>query len=222
MMTPTVTAETLQTAQTPIGPTKTKSAKGARTRARLIESSKKVFERDGFRNARITDICEGAGLSHGSFYHYFDSKEEIFRELAEAQEVSLLDMHDNDVPHKDEVSTVDRIREANRRYLESYRSEAKLMKVIEEVSRYDPEVLAVRVARQHEFAERLQSSIGRLQRERRADPAIDPRYAADALGGMVAKFAEMWVAQDEPYDMDTAVEQLTRLWANALGMRKEV
>jgi AcrR family transcriptional regulator len=209
-------------ASTPIETSnKTRSAKGARTRARLIESSKKVFEEDGFRNARITDICEAAGLSHGSFYHYFESKEEIFRELAEAQEVSLLSMHDDESSPGGEVSTIERIREANRRYLVSYRAEAKLMKVIEEVSRYDTEVLRVRVARQHEFAERLQGSIGRLQRERRADPAIDPRYAADALGGMVAKFAEMWVSQGESYDLGVAVDQLTRLWANALGMQTE-
>ena len=194
--------------------------KGARARARLIESSKKVFEDDGFLNARISDICAGAGLSHGSFYHYFESKEEIFRELADAEEVYLLTMHDGD--DKDHPgSTVDRIRTANRRYLEAYRAEAKVMRVIEEVSRYNDEVLSVRVARQNEFAERLQHSILRLQRDGFADPGIDPRYAADALGGMVAKFAEMWFGQGGKYDMDIAVDQLTRLWVNAIGLKVE-
>ena len=48
-----------------------RSRKGAETRARLVEAAKKVFERDGFLNARILDIAETAGLKHGSFYHYF-------------------------------------------------------------------------------------------------------------------------------------------------------
>ena len=37
----------------------------------------------------ISDISKRARLSHGSFYHYFDSKEQIFREVAEAQERML-------------------------------------------------------------------------------------------------------------------------------------
>src|SRR5580698_7583907 len=52
-----------------------RSAKGRRTRARLLEAAKAVFERDGFLAARISDIAAEAEVSHGSFYHYFDSKE---------------------------------------------------------------------------------------------------------------------------------------------------
>jgi AcrR family transcriptional regulator len=140
-----------------------RSAKGRRTRAKLIKAAKEVFERDGFLNARIADISETAGMSHGSFYHYFESKEQVFRELAGAQEVSVLDMHETGAPA--DQSPVDRIRAGNRRYLESYKRETKLMRVIEEVSRYDDDVLVIRVQRQQEFAQKLQASIVRLQKE---------------------------------------------------------
>ena len=63
----------------PSGP---RSRKGVETRARLVAPAKEIFERDGFLDARISDIAERAGLSHGSFYHYFESKEEVFREVA--------------------------------------------------------------------------------------------------------------------------------------------
>jgi AcrR family transcriptional regulator len=195
-----------------------RSAKGRRTRTRLLEAAKVIFERDGFLEARIGDISEAAGLSHGSFYHYFDSKEQIFRELAESLEVSVLTMHEPGEKAAPDESPVDRIRSANHHYLMAYKREAKIMRVIEEVSRYDAEVLAVRVRRQQEFAEKLQASIVRLQRAGLADKSIEPRYAADALGGMVAKFAEMWFGQQGRYDMQTAVDQLTRLWTNALGL----
>ena len=195
-----------------------RSAKGRRTRANLIKAAKEVFERDGFLNARIADISETAGLSHGSFYHYFDSKEQVFRELANAQEVSVLEMHKPGEHSPPDQAPIDRIREGNRHYLEAYKREAKLMRVIEEVSRYDDEVLAVRMQRQQEFAQKLQASIVRLQKEGIADKSIDPHYAANALGGMVAKFAEMWFGQNGRYSMDKAVDQLTLLWANALGL----
>jgi AcrR family transcriptional regulator len=206
---------------TPSSDAEPRSAKGRRTRARFLDAARTIFERDGFLNARIGDISEAAGLSHGSFYHYFDSKEQIFRELAEAQEVSILTMHDAGEKAPTSGTPFERIREANRHYLEAYQREAKLMRVIEEVSRYDDEVLAVRVRRQQEFAEKLRAAIVRMQDAGLADTAIDPRFAADALGGMVAKFAEMWMTEAVHHDLDTAVDQLTRLWANALGLPRE-
>jgi len=200
-----------------------RSRKGERTRARLLEAARKVFEEDGFLEARITDISKRAKLSHGSFYHYFDSKEQIFRELAQAQEARLTAPPDDarlatapdDSPRK-------RIRKANRRYLERYRDAARIMGVIEQVSRYDPHVNAARMASQKHFAERSERSIRRLQSRGLADPNVDPAIAADALGAMVARFAELWLVQGyREYDFDEAVEQLTILWGNALGLKGE-
>ena len=197
-----------------------RSAKGRRTRARLLEAGKTVFERDGFLQARITDIAAQAQVSHGSFYHYFDSKESLFREIAEEVEVRLVSM--DDVPyHVDsEAGPIDRIQAANRSYLTAYKKEARIMRVIEEVSRYDDTVRSVRTKRDDYLAARLESAIARLQAEGNADKRIDTRYAAIALGGMVAKFAEMMFIGGQAFDLNDAVEQLTLLWANALGIQK--
>ncbi len=195
-----------------------RSAKGRRTRARLIEAGKTVFERDGFLQARITDIASEAQVSHGSFYHYFESKESLFREIAEELDVRLLSM--DDVGHDDERKNgpIDRIRAANRSYLLAYRREAKIMRVIEEVSRYDENVRSVRTRRQDYLGVRLESAIARLQADGLADKRIDKHYAAMALGGMVARFAENMFIGGGSYELDRAVEQLTLLWANALGL----
>jgi AcrR family transcriptional regulator len=193
-----------------------RSAKGRRTRARLVEAGKTVFERDGFLQARITDIATEAGVSHGSFYHYFDSKESLFREIAEEVEVRLVSM--DDIPQADDAGPIERIRAANRAYLTAYRKEAPIMRVIEEVSRYDDDVRKVRSKRDDYLAARLESAVKRLQAEGLADKRIDERYAATALGGMVAKFAEMMFIGGARFAMNEAVEQLTLLWANALGL----
>jgi AcrR family transcriptional regulator len=215
-------------ADTPASATNTKqngprSRKGAETRARLIEAAKHVFERDGFLEARISDIAETARLSHGSFYHYFDSKEQIFREVAEEQEARLTEpTHGARLRTDGEASPRTRIRDANRRYLERYREQAAIMGVIEQVSRYDPHVNSVRIETQQHFADRAEHTIRRLQDEGLADASLDPRIAADALGAMVGRFAELWLVQGyREYDFDEAVEQLTTLWGNALGIPPE-
>ncbi len=197
-----------------------RSAKGRRTRARLVEGGKVVFARDGFLGARITDIATEAGVSYGAFYHYFDSKEELFREIAEQMEVRLLAMDDLAPDESHEHEPYERIRVANRSYLAAYRKEAKLMSVIVEVSRYDDQVREVRDRRQEEFGARLAASVARLQKKGLADKDVDGRYAGLALGGMVATFADALFAGRWKSDFDTAVEQLTILWANALGIAR--
>ena len=203
-----------------------RSRKGAETRARLLEAAKRVFEETGFLGARISDISQRAGLSHGSFYHCFESKEQIFREVAAAEERLLTAppasgrVTGSDLAAgADAPSHRERIRRANRRYLERYRDEARIMGVIEQVSRYDEHVNTVRAATQKHFAERAERSIRRLQAEGVADPHVDPAIAAMALGAMVARFAELWLVQGyASYDFEEAVEQLTALWCNALRL----
>jgi AcrR family transcriptional regulator len=200
-----------------------RSKKGRETRTRLVEAAKVVFERSGFLNARISDVVAEAGISHGAFYHYFDSKEQIFREVAFEQEVSMTTVaerfgRNSQLPGVTR-NAYERIRAANAAYLEAYRSEAKIMKVIEEVSRYDAEVYAVRERRQREFGQLLSANLAQLQQQGLADPRLDPDLVAATLGGMIAKFAEMMLVQGyADFGLMHSIDQLTLLWANAIGL----
>lgn len=183
-----------------------------------MKAAKAVFEKDGFLDSRISDIAKRAKVSYGAFYHYFDSKEQLFREVADAQEQRLSAPPD-DTTERSGDAPIDRIRDANRRYLERYRAEAKLMGVIEQASRYDAHVNAARMARQRAFAERSQRAIARWQKEGLADQRVDPAIAADALGSMIARFSELWLTQGyRDYDFNQVVEQMTLLWVNAIGL----
>jgi hypothetical protein len=116
----------------------------------------------------------------------------------------------------------DRIRLSNRAYLERYRDEAALMGVIEQVSRYDLQVSEARMATIRHYVRRAERAIARLQAEGSVDPRLNPAMAAEALGSMVNRFAELWLVQGfREYDFDEAVEQLTLLWGNALGLAAE-
>ena len=200
-----------------------RSRKGVQTRARLLEAAKQVFEEDGFLEARISDIADRAGLSHGSFYHYFESKEEIFREVASEVDARLSAPMDSVI--LDPTSTApprERIREALRRHLESYRDEARIMGVIEQVSRYDDEVRASRSVLQEHYRDEVTDSIRQLQRHGLADPELDPEVASVALGAMTTRFPELWLAQGL-FDcrFDVAVDQISRLFANALQLNDD-
>ncbi len=174
-----------------------------------------MFERDGFLYARVADICDVAGMSHGSFYTYFVSKEEIFREVVDSVELNLLTVD----PAPADVDPVERIRAANRHYLQTYATNNKIINVINQVATIDLEVRATRLQRQEEFARVIDRRTRLLQEQNLADPAIDPAYAAQALGGMVANFADFLFNSSTTFDFETAVDQLTLIWTNALGIR---
>jgi AcrR family transcriptional regulator len=201
----------------PSGP---RSRKGVETRARLVAAAKDVFETDGFLDARISDIAERAGLSHGSFYHYFESKEEVFREVAAAVDERLTEpLYSVVLDASSTAPPFERIHEAIRRHLESYREEARIMGVIEQVSRFDEELRASRFERQRESGAQIADSIRRLQRHGLADERLNPTVAAAGLGAMTYRFPEMWFVQGlVDCDFDEGVEQLTRLFANAMGL----
>src|SRR5947208_380674 len=54
-------------------------ANGRRTRARLIDVGRNLFSQTGYAKVTVADIVQQAGVTQGSFYHHFDSKEELFR-----------------------------------------------------------------------------------------------------------------------------------------------
>lgn len=59
------------------------SARGERTRRALLEAAEEVFAEHGWEAASIVKITERAGVSQGTFYRYFVSKQAIFDELVD-------------------------------------------------------------------------------------------------------------------------------------------
>ena len=57
--------------------------KGRQTDEAFREAARLVFARDGYLNARISDIAAAAGRSVASFYNYYDTKADLLIALAE-------------------------------------------------------------------------------------------------------------------------------------------
>lgn len=57
-------------------PTK-RALQAEKTKKRILKVSSKLINQHGFENVSLTQICEEADCSIGTFYHYFSSKDEI-------------------------------------------------------------------------------------------------------------------------------------------------
>jgi AcrR family transcriptional regulator len=200
------------------------SPKGVRTRARLVDAARVVFQEQGYINARISDITDRAGLSKGLFYHYFDTKEQLLRELAEEVDESLARaLSEVILGHTASTSTPrERIRKAMRIHYETYSSEVKMLSVIEEAARGDKLIDALRRERHKRYTAMIETSIRQLQKRGLADPQLDPPIAAAALGSLTRRFGEVWlVQQDVEGDFDHIVDQISRFMANAFQLADE-
>lgn len=52
------------------------------TREHILKTSLLLFLQKSYRDVTMSEIVEKTGLSKGAFYHYFTSKEELFKEIA--------------------------------------------------------------------------------------------------------------------------------------------
>src|SRR5882757_4114334 len=53
----------------------------ARTRTRIVEGARGLFNRRGFEQVTIDDVMAEAGLTRGGFYNHFRSKNELYAEV---------------------------------------------------------------------------------------------------------------------------------------------
>lgn len=195
-----------------------RTARGLRTRAALVAAARTVFERDGYLNARLTDITTEAKCSTGSFYTYFMNKEEVFAAVLEEAQEEMLHPHVRsmtDAPADDPVAIIEA---ANRAYLTSYRRNAKLMRLLDQVAGIDDRFRELRYARSKAFAARNAESIRDLQARGLADPSLDPELTAMALSAMVGRVAFTVYVYGDEQPFEHLVQTLTRLWANALRL----
>jgi len=56
----------------------------------ILDAAFEVFGEQGFARTRLEEVAQRAGVSKGTLYLYFDSKETLFREMVRAKAVAAL------------------------------------------------------------------------------------------------------------------------------------
>ena len=52
-----------------------------KTRAVILREAKKLFQRKGFSETSVAEICDKAKITKGGLFHYFPNKENLFQEV---------------------------------------------------------------------------------------------------------------------------------------------
>jgi TetR/AcrR family transcriptional repressor of nem operon len=53
------------------------------TKKKLLEKAIELIWKSSYKNVGVNEICKQAGVTKGSFYHYFESKAQLFKQASE-------------------------------------------------------------------------------------------------------------------------------------------
>ena len=78
------------------------------SRTRLLDATLKVVRAKGYAATRVEDVCTEAGLTKGSFFHHFRSKEDLALAAAERWDASTSQFFAA-APYRDATDPLDRL-----------------------------------------------------------------------------------------------------------------
>ena len=59
--------------------------KSRETKEKIFQAAKRILQKSGYEALSIKNICEEAGVSNGSFYHHFKTKDDLLSYYIEEQ-----------------------------------------------------------------------------------------------------------------------------------------
>jgi AcrR family transcriptional regulator len=114
-----------------------RTARGERTLRKILDAARAEFGDRGFAESSIVGITQRAGVALGTFYTYFDSKEEVFRALVRDMSAEV---RDNVAPAiKGATDFFDGERRALAAFLELVGKHRDVYRIIDEAEFVEPE-----------------------------------------------------------------------------------
>lgn len=181
----------------------------ARTRAALIRAAQGLLA-SGNTNAPVLEITQAADVSNGSFYNYFDSKEELWQAAIDSALESAGDYLDS--------LTVD-LDDAVEKFTQSFRLSGRLFRLEPELSRVLLNSEAAAFAAAGGLAPRSRRDIESAAAQGRFD-VDDPDVALAIVAGSLLSMGRLLLAQPER-DEAATVDGTTQRVLRALGISAE-
>jgi len=188
--------------------------KGLETRQKVLDAARTVFARDGYVEARMSDVAVQAQLSTGGLYRYFDNKTDLFTAV-------IADIHEEfyeQSGHTRDLLATDpyaALTEANRGYVEHYYEHREVMRVFIEAASIEEPFRVILRSMRDRHVRRFASAYRRLFGDDDVN-GVRIEVVTEALACMVEQCCYVWFAQERdnlrPVSIDEAVLITTQAW----------
>ncbi|WP_372603138.1 TetR/AcrR family transcriptional regulator [Actibacterium sp.] len=187
-----------------------KTKRGAARREQLLRAAEDVIGSQGFSAASIADITRKAETALGTFYIYFSSKEDVFRELVlEMGRLTrgIITGAVTEAPNRLEAE-----RRGLAAFLRFVCERPALYRVVEEARFVDPDAYRTYFTN---FAKAYQSQLSAAEAAGQLRPG-DAEVRAWALMGMAKALGERYVLWADTPDIDHVVDEAFSMIRNGL------
>jgi AcrR family transcriptional regulator len=183
----------------------------------LLEAAATVFARDGFVEARMSDIASEANVSNGALYRYFIDKTDVFAAL-------IADLHNEfytrsgHTPHSLEHDPLAALTEANRGYIEHYYENRDVMRAFIEAASVEERFRTILWDMRARHVKRFAQAMRRIHHVKRVG-SVSVETATEAVVCMVEQCCYVWFAQQSlgaRVSVDDAVAITSEIWYAAM------
>jgi AcrR family transcriptional regulator len=171
---------------------------------RLLDAGLKAFETIGYAATRVDDIVRTADTSHGTFYLYFASKEDLLAALAKECATEMEALADSLGPVGPGAEGRAQLRAWVHHYVEVYRRYGPVVRAWSESQVSDPALARLGQRSLRRITSKLTDRIGEASRP----PGVDPEPAAFAFIGMLERVNYFVLSRGLPVDDAVAVDTL--------------
>ncbi len=192
--------------------TPARSARGERTRAKLLDAARVAFRGVPWSRARVEDVCRAAGVGHGTFYAYYANKEAVLAALVRRHATELYRLAEQPWTSGDVEQDVRRVIAG---FVALSAEDRDIREMWFAAAPSEPTLDALVVEVRQQFVARVREALSVSRIAGLARPDLDVEVAATALAAMVEQTV-LLAQQGEGVAADRLVEGLTDLWVHAV------
>jgi AcrR family transcriptional regulator len=191
-----------------------RTARGERTRARLLDAARVAFARTMWARARVEDVCREAGVGHGTFYAYFPNRAAVLEALVRRHATALYGLVEAPWTSGDVRADV---RAVIGGFTQLARDDADIRALWAAAAVSEPALADLEREVRVQFVRRIAANLAAAVEAGVARPELDFEVAATALGLMVEQTAVLGGPLGGPLvGPERLADALTDLWVHAV------
>lgn len=189
--------------------------RSARTADRLRQGAREAFTDLGWQGTRVQDIVSRAGVSHGTFYNYYENRAAVLDDLVRASQADFVALASSRWEASDVRGALERIIGG---FLDVYRRDAPILRTWLQAARDERGFSELYRESRALFVDRVAEQLAAtVAASGRADAGPPARTLASVLVAMVEHFAYSWTVLGEEHERDDALHALLLVWGSTLN-----
>lgn len=183
------------------------------TKARIVETARKLFETQGYSDVRVDDIAAAVGCSRATFYLHFTGKPEVLRAIANQGTLTSVQLFYADLDRVLTSGSREAFADWMSRAIDWFFVNKDMLPAWDEATAVEPEFRAVAREGIMTLADSMPAYLARWPEHRRDEA----RLRIELLVAQLERFFTRWAMQGTiEVSADRAAAVLTDVWFPAL------